>query len=152
MCSDFEAQENKVSRSISMEMETISIVSSSICHEVMGPDAMILVFWMLSLSQLFHSPPSPCGSDSKASCLQSGRPSFNPWVGKILWRRKWPPTPVLLPGKSHGRKSLVGYSPWGLKESDTTERLHFTSFTFIKRLFSSSFSAIRVVSFAYLRL
>ena len=37
--------------------------------------------------------------------------------------------PVFLPGESHGRKSLVGYSPWGRKESDTTERLHFTSFT-----------------------
>ena len=41
------------------------------------------------------------------------------------WRRKWQPTPVLLPGKSHGRRSLVGCSPWGLKGSDTTERLHF---------------------------
>ena len=43
-----------------------------------------------------------------------------------LWRRRqWHPTPVLLPGKSHGRRSLVGCSPWGLKESDMTERLHF---------------------------
>ena len=41
------------------------------------------------------------------------------------WRRKWQPTPVLLPGKSHGQRSLVGYSPWGRKESDMTERLHF---------------------------
>ena len=40
-------------------------------------------------------------------------------------RRKWQPTPVFLPGKSHGQRSLVGYSPWGHKESDTTERLHF---------------------------
>ena len=40
-------------------------------------------------------------------------------------RRQWQPTPVLLPGKSHGRRSLVGCSPWGSKESDTTERLHF---------------------------
>ena len=40
-------------------------------------------------------------------------------------RRQWHPTPVLLPGKSHGRKSLVGCSPWGREESDTTERLHF---------------------------
>ena len=46
-------------------------------------------------------------------------------VRKILWRRKWKPTPILLPGKSHGWRSLVGYSPWGHKESDTTERLHF---------------------------
>ena len=43
------------------------------------------------------------------------------------WRREWPPTPVLLPGKSHGLRSLVGYSPWGRKESDTTEQLHFLS-------------------------
>ena len=41
------------------------------------------------------------------------------------WRRKWRPTPVLLPGKYHGQRSLVGYSPWGLKESDTTEPHHF---------------------------
>ena len=41
------------------------------------------------------------------------------------WRRQWHPTPVLLPGESHGWRSLVGYSPWGRWESDTTERLHF---------------------------
>ena len=49
---------------------------------------------------------------------------FDPWVKKIPWRRKWQPSPVLLPGKSHGQRSLVGYSPWDCKESDTTERLH----------------------------
>ena len=38
---------------------------------------------------------------------------FDPWVGKILWRRKWQPTPVVLPGESHGGRSLVDYSPWG---------------------------------------
>ena len=42
-----------------------------------------------------------------------------------VWRRRWHPTPVLLPGKSHGWRSLVGCSPWGREESDTTERLHF---------------------------
>ena len=61
------------------------------------------------------------------SCLQCGIPRFDPWAGKIPWRRKWQPTPVLLPGKFHGLRSLVGYSPWGRNESDTTERLHFTS-------------------------
>jgi len=50
---------------------------------------------------------------------------FDGWVRKIPWRRKWQPTLVLLPGKIHGWKSLVGYSPWGRKESDMTERLHF---------------------------
>ena len=45
------------------------------------------------------------------------------WVRSLGWeeRRKWQPTPVFLPGKSHGQSSLVGYSPWGPKESDTTE-------------------------------
>ena len=43
----------------------------------------------------------------------------------LLWRRQWHPTPVLLPGKSHGWRSLAGCSPWGRKESDVTERLHF---------------------------
>ena len=148
---------------------------------------------------------------------------FYPWVGNIPWKRKWQPTPVLLPGKFHGWRSLVGYSPWGWKESDMTEQLQLhlglviaflprskclliswlqspssvmleppkiksatvstvlpsfyhevmgtdamifvfwmlsfkptfslSSFTFIMRLFSSSsLSAIRVVSSAYLRL
>ena len=47
--------------------------------------------------------------------LQWGIPGFNPWVRKISWRRKWQPTPVFLPGKSHGWRSLVGYSPWSHK-------------------------------------
>ena len=50
---------------------------------------------------------------------------FDPWVRKIPWRRKRQPTPLLLPGKSHGWRILLGYSPWGRKESDMTERLHF---------------------------
>ena len=62
----------------------------------------------------------PGGSDRKIICLQCGRPRFNPWVGKI-WRRKWQPTPVFLPGESHGWRNLVGYSPWDHKELDTTE-------------------------------
>ena len=45
-------------------------------------------------------------------------------VRKIFWRRKWQPTPIFLPGKSHGQRSLVGYSPWGCKESDVIKRLH----------------------------
>ena len=61
--------------------------------------------------------------------LQCGRPGFNSWVGKIPWRSAWQPTPVFLPGESHGLRSLVGYSPWGLKESDTTERLTLEQLT-----------------------
>ena len=57
----------------------------------------------------------------KKSACQCRRHRFNPWVGKIPWRRKWQPTPVLLPKIFHGQRSLVGYRLWGHKESDTTE-------------------------------
>ena len=57
---------------------------------------------------------------SKQSPCQCRRPSFDLWVEKIPWRRKWQPTPVFLPEKSHRQWSLVGYSPWGHKELDGT--------------------------------
>ena len=59
-------------------------------------------------------------------CLQCRRPGFDPWVGKIPRRREWQPTPVFLPGEFHGQRSLAGYSPWGHKDSDTTEQLTLT--------------------------
>ena len=52
------------------------------------------------------------------------RHGFELWVKKILWRREWLPTPVFLPGKFHGQRSLVGYSPWGHKELNMTENTH----------------------------
>ena len=58
----------------------------------------------------------PSGSDGKASAHNAGDPGSIPGLGRFPWRRKWQPTPVLLPRKFHGWKSLVGYSPWGCKE------------------------------------
>ena len=84
------------------------------CH---GP-----VFWMLSFKPTWsHSPLSPSSRGFLVSL------HFLPleWYHLHIWRRTWHPTPVLLPGKSHGWRGLVGYSPWGLEESDTTEQLHF---------------------------
>jgi len=52
-------------------------------------------------------------------------PGFDFWVRKIPWRREWLPAPVFLPGESHGLRRLVGYSPWGCKELEKTERLTF---------------------------
>ena len=49
---------------------------------------------------------------------------FNPWFGKIPWRRKWQPTPLFLPGEFHGQRRLAGYSPWGYKELDMIEHAH----------------------------
>ena len=51
------------------------------------------------------------------------RCGFNPWVGKIPWRRKWQPTPVFLAGESHRQRDLAGYSPWVTEESDMAQRL-----------------------------
>ena len=48
---------------------------------------------------------------------------FDPWVGKVPWRRAWQPTPVFLPGESHGQRTLEGYNPWGCKELDMLKRL-----------------------------
>ena len=61
------------------------------------------------------------GKESTCQCRSHERHEFDPWVEKIPWRTAWKPTPVLLPGESNGQRSLVGYSPWGLKEWDTTE-------------------------------
>ena len=69
-------------------------------------------------------------SDKESTC-QCRRRRFNPWVRKIPWSRKWQPTPVFLPGKSHGRRSPAGYSPWGHKMSDMTENTQETSFKYI---------------------
>ena len=67
----------------------------------------------------------PGGSVVKSlPAMQEIRIQF--WVRKIPWQRKWQPTPVFLPGKSHGQRSLVGYSPWGHKESDTTKHTHIS--------------------------
>ena len=63
------------------------------------------------------------GKESTRQRRSCRRPRFDPWVRKIPWRRKWQSTPVFWPGESHGQRSLVGYSPRGGKEWDTTERL-----------------------------
>ena len=60
----------------------------------------------------------------RLQCRRHRRCRFDPWIGKIPWRRKWQPTPVFLPGEFHGQRSLVGYGPWGHKESDTTEQVN----------------------------
>ena len=62
----------------------------------------------------------------RSGSVQCRRLWFNPWVRKLPWRREWLSTPVFLPGEFHGQRSLAGYSPWGHKESDTTELLTIT--------------------------
>ena len=75
-----------------------------------------------------------CVRAKKKPCLASlgdsrdGR--FDPWLGKITWRRAWQPAPVFLPGEYHGQGSLVGYILWGHKESDMTQHTHTSNFMY----------------------
>ena len=62
------------------------------------------------------------GKESTCQCRRSKRRGFEPWIGKIPCSRKWHPTPVFLPGKFYGQRSLTGNIPWGLKEQEMTER------------------------------
>ena len=61
------------------------------------------------------------GKEPACQCRRCKRCGFDPWVKKIPWRRAWQPTPVFLPGESHGLRSLVGYRVHGVSEWDTTE-------------------------------
>ena len=61
------------------------------------------------------------GKESTCQCRRHKRCGFYPWVRKNPWRRKWQPTPIFLPGKFHGQRSMAAYSLWGCKESDRTE-------------------------------
>ena len=73
-------------------------------------------------------PSGVTGKEPTCQCRRHKRHRFNPWARKIPCSRKWHPIPAFLPGKFHGQRSLVGYSPWGHKELDMTERLTLSLF------------------------
>ena len=77
------------------------------------PQSISLNIWGFPGSSVVKNTPANAGD--------AGYGRFDPWVGKISWRRKWQPTPIFLPGKPHEQGSLAVYSPWGHKESDMTE-------------------------------
>ena len=91
----------------------------------------VLAFMKLWREKLinFCCDETPGGSNGKESACQCRRWGFNPWVRKIPWRRKWQPTPVFLPGKCHGQRSLEGYSmgsqrgghDWATERDETVE-------------------------------
>ena len=73
----------------------------------------------------------PSGKESACQVEDAGDVGSIPLVGKMLCSRKWQPTPVFLPGKSHRQKILEGYSPWGHRESDMIERLNNNKCSFV---------------------
>ena len=84
------------------------------------PWSVLHVIWTL-VSWRVAFPGGATGKEPPCQCKRCRRHRFDPWVGKNPWRRKWQATPVFLPGESHGRRSLVGCSPWGHRELDMTE-------------------------------
>ena len=92
-----------------------------------------LLEWEQAKDRIYlFTPKFPSGASDKEStcqCRRCKRLRFYPWVGKITWSRKWRRTPVVLPAKFHGQRSLVGYSPWDQKELDTTEQTHIHTHT-----------------------
>ena len=97
-------------------------LTTTMCQHYAYRGRGLLMFIATILSKRLRNKIRPGGWDSRIH-LQCRRPGFNPWVGKIPWRRKWKPTPVFLPGEFLEQRNLVGYSPWGHKESDRTEWL-----------------------------
>ena len=90
---------------------------SSFQYFLLSVSSLLVLLLILSLTESNL----PGGPDDKASACNAGDPGLIPGSGRSPWRRKWQPTSVLMPGKFHGWRSLVGYSPWGRKELDTTE-------------------------------
>ena len=82
------------------------------------PETLLFYYWSPLFPQRREATSAFLVTQLVKNPLQCRRPGFNLWVGKIPWRREWQPTPLFLPGESHGL-----YSPWGHKELDTTERL-----------------------------
>ena len=82
------------------------------------------------------------GEEFTCQCRRCRRCGLDPWVGKIPWRRKWQPTPVFLPGESHGQKNLADYSPWGHKsQTQPSDSSHTPELVELGSLQASSASA-----------
>ena len=109
--------------------------------------------WTFILCQLYVASQVVQGKASACRSRRRKRLRFDPWVEKILWSRKWQPTPIFLPGKFYGQRSLEG-SPWHLKELDTTEdpRMHCAAGTvYSLSLYDSTWKEVRLLSPFYRR-
>ena len=121
----------------SSQYSCYSEIPSELCHMVyvsalsqtyMCSVVFLLLLFFLSLLSshtVFSVRASHLGFPTCTSLVGFFSLTFMTFSRTWGWRRQWHPTPILLPGKSHGRRSLVGCSPWGCEESDTTERLLF---------------------------
>ena len=88
-----------------------------------------VIFFLLYLCTFSGFPRGISGTESACQCRRCKRAGFDLWVGKTPWRREWQPTPVFLPGKSHGERSPAGCGPWGHNESARLS-MHASTCTF----------------------
>ena len=114
--------------------KNVHILSWILCHYTLLQDVeysswcytvgLVVYFIYSSIYLLIGLPRWHSRKEFACQCRRHKRCGFNPLVRKIPWSKKWQSTPVFLPEESHGQRSLVGYSPWGCKEPDTTEHAH----------------------------
>ena len=107
--------------------ETMMIKRQKVQRVLINPQPRSLFLFKIYQVEVYiylmGFPGGASGKEAACQCRRHKRHGFNPWVRKIPWRRAWQPTPVFLPGESHGQRSLVGYSAWGRKKSDMKKQL-----------------------------
>ena len=125
------------------------------CHDLSFLSTVLFNKWSRSFPLIYdicciiHHMWSSQVCVAKESTCQCRRHRFDPWVRKILWRRKWLLIVVFLPSESHGQRSLVGYSPWGSKELDITEQLSARTHTHTHTHCIHTVTAALLVSFIH---
>ena len=119
-----------------MKHHKLNVKKEKIFHFSGSTDLQVLLnSWSL--------PGGSSGKEPACQCRRHKRCRFEPWVGKIPWRRKWQPAPIFLPGKFHGQKSLAGYSMWDRKEIRLTTK-HIEIFQIIIYFLLVVFSLISI--------
>ena len=107
-------RQDQIGRLLQSALSTLGPSWVTALSQTPKPLEVIVLGWV---SGFLGLPKWRSGKEPSCQC----RGFLDPWSRKIFWRRKWQSTPVFLPGKSNGQRSLAGYSPWGHKELDTTE-------------------------------
>ena len=111
--------------------------ASFTCFVLLAVQHLLLICFLdtVCIPQLFCTSQAALVVKNSLPMQETQEMQVRSWVRKIPWRRAWQPTPVSLPGETHGQRSLAGYSPWGRRESDMTEAAEHTCtpiFTFLK--------------------
>ena len=110
---------NSEAATVSLQRKQVLLREDVVIHKMNFLAYYYYFFLVIPIILVF--PGGTCGKEPTCQCRRHKRHEFDPWVGKIPWRRAWQPTPVFLPGETYGQRSLAGYRPWVCKESDMTK-------------------------------